>query len=349
MHPSDGAGLRDRNGDGRAATPPLIFPMLYSIDSFLARETAMSWIQISFTVDQSRAPLLEAALENAGALAVTLGDAGDRPLLEPPVGAMPLWEGVKATALFEDTPGAAEALADLARALAPLSLMAPTVERLEDRAWERVWLDDFRPTRFGRRLWVCPQGQTPCDPDAVVVDLDPGLAFGTGHHPTTALCLEWLDGADLTGKMVIDYGCGSGILAIAALKLGAAKAIALDHDPQALEATRSNGAANGVSDRLYVGLPGELDALAAGRVADVAVANILAGPLVELAPTIVGALRPGAEIALSGVLVEQADAVSAAYASAVRIGPVRAREDWVLICGAKRDAVTHHAQDVRCR
>jgi ribosomal protein L11 methyltransferase len=299
----------------------------------------MPWIQISFTVEQERAPLLEAALENAGALAVTLGDAGDDPQLEPPPGAMPLWEGVKVTALFADEPGAEAQVAAVAKALHPLAIAAPLVERIEDRAWERVWLDDFRPTRFGRRLWVCPQDQPPGDPDGIVVDLDPGLAFGTGHHPTTALCLEWLDGADLAGRTVLDFGCGSGILAIAALKLGAARAIAVDHDPQAIEATQANAAANGVSDRLAVGLPEDLAALSGGLPADLVVANILAGPLVDLAPTLLGALRPGGALALSGVLADQVEAVRAAYADQLELEPGRLREDWGLICGSKRPSV----------
>lgn len=308
----------------------------------------MPWIQISFTVEQERASLLEAALENAGALAVTLGDAGDDPQLEPPPGAMPLWEGVKVTALFADEPGAESEVAALAQALGPLALETPRLERIADRAWERVWLDDFRPTRFGQRLWVCPQGQPPGDPDGVVVDLDPGLAFGTGHHPTTALCLEWLDGADLAGRTVLDYGCGSGILAIAALKLGAAWAIAVDHDPQALEATHANAAANGVGERLTVCLP---DALGARLPADLAVANILAGPLVELAPRILASLRPGGALALSGVLAEQVATVAAAYAGAVRLDPVRQREDWALICGRKYAPdrpLASGAESIRC-
>jgi ribosomal protein L11 methyltransferase len=171
------------------------------------------------------------------------------------------------------------------------------------------------------------------------VDLDPGLAFGTGHHPTTALCLEWLDGADLAGRTLLDFGCGSGILAIAALKLGAARAIAVDHDPQAIEATRANAAVNGVSDRLAVGLPEDLAALSGGLPADLVVANILAGPLVELAPALLNALRPGGELALSGVLADQVETVRAAYADQLELAPARLRDDWGLIFGSKRASV----------
>ncbi len=295
----------------------------------------MPWLQISFTVEQDQAPLLEAALENAGALAVTLGDAGDDPQLEPPPGTMPLWDGVRLTALFDDDAAGRAQVAALAATLGSEALTPPVIERIEDRPWERVWLDEFAPTRFGRRLWVCPRGQRPdpvqTGPETVIVELDPGLAFGTGHHATTALCLEWLDTADLSGKTVLDYGCGSGILAIAALRLGAALAIAVDHDPQALEATRDNAAGNSVADRLEVYTPGDLPALTA----DVLVANILAGPLVELAPRLGELVAPGGSLALSGILEGQAAAVASAYSPDFDLAPPQLRDDWTLIAGRR--------------
>lgn len=311
----------------------------------------MPWLQITFTVERQGAPLMEAALETAGALAVTLCDAGDDPQLEPPPGATPLWEGVRVTALFENDSDSSARVEVLAAALGPRSHGPPVIETIADRAWERVWLDDFSPTRFGRRLWVCPQGQPASDPDAVVVDLDPGLAFGTGHHPTTALCLEWLDGADLHDRTLVDYGCGSGILAIAALKLGAACAIAVDHDPQAMDATQSNAAANGVAERLTLCRPEDLGDLATRPPADLVVANILAGPLVELAPTLIPLLRPGGALVLSGVLADQVPMVRAAYADAVSMEPVRLREDWALIWGVKRlpAASRPPAESATCR
>jgi ribosomal protein L11 methyltransferase len=301
-----------------------------------AADAHMPWLQISFDVARDQAEILEAALENAGALAVTLGDAGDDPQLEPPPGATPLWSGVRLTALFADDLEARGNLATLATALAPLALTPPIIEEIADRAWERVWLDDFAPTRFGRRLWVCPRGQRPesaeAGTDPVILELDPGLAFGTGHHATTALCLEWLDGVDLVGKTVLDYGCGSGILAIAALRLGASRALAVDHDPQALEATRDNAAENGVTDRLQVFYPQELHPMQA----DVLVANILAGPLVELAPRLTALVAPGGALALSGVLVGQAAEVATAYADGFDLEPTRIREDWTLITGRRK-------------
>ncbi|MCG6895593.1 MAG: 50S ribosomal protein L11 methyltransferase [Thiocapsa sp.] len=288
----------------------------------------MPWLQLSIEAHGPEAERIASRLDEAGALSVTLADAGDEPQLEPGPGETPLWTRVRVSALFTaDASG--EALVDaLARELGT----NPSVERIADQAWERVWLDTFKPTRFGRRLWVCPHGQAPDDRDARVVMLDPGLAFGTGQHATTALCLEWLDHVPLAGRTVLDYGCGSGILAIAALRLGAAAAIAVDHDPQALEATRDNALANAVADRISIYRPDELPGLSV----DVTVANILAGPLIELAPRLTRALRPGGGLAISGVLAGQVEAVSRAYAGAVLLAPARVREDWALISGLRR-------------
>ncbi|EGV16648.1 50S ribosomal protein L11 methyltransferase [Thiocapsa marina] len=300
----------------------------------------MGWLQLSIEVPKPDAEGIAAVLEDAGALSVTLADAADEPQLEPGPGETPLWSQVKVSALFDADPEGEAVVGRLVDQLVrePRSAGAcgPRVERIEDQVWERVWLDTFKPTRFGRRLWVCPHGQDPDDPEsvaeAVVVALDPGLAFGTGHHPTTALCLEWLDGTALDGKTVLDYGCGSGILAIAALRLGAARAIAVDHDPQALEATRDNALANGIADRLEIYGPDEMPELKV----DVTIANILAGPLISLAPRLVRSLRPGGALAVSGVLAEQVATVRAAYDERIELAPTRLREDWALICGTRR-------------
>lgn len=298
----------------------------------------MPWLELTFTVGRDQASLLEAALETAGALAVTLGDAGDDPLLEPPPGATPLWDAVRVTALFEHDPASRVRAEALSRGLAHLSLLPPELHTLADQPWERAWMDAFQPTRFGRRLWVCPVGQPAPDPEGVVVSLDPGLAFGTGSHPTTALCLGWLDGAELAGRTLLDYGCGSGILAIAALKLGAARVLAVDHDPQAIDATGENARANGVASGLWVGLPEDLADPTLPATTDLVVANILAGPLVELAPVLLARLAPGGALALSGVLADQVDAVRAAYADSVDLDETRLREDWALITGTRRGA-----------
>jgi len=291
----------------------------------------MPWIQVTFSTHRERTPLIEAALENAGALAVTLGDAADEPQLEPHPGTTPLWSQVTLTALFPDEPQALENARALARSLGHSLTAEPRFEQIQDQAWERAWLDDFAPTAFGRRLWVCPRGQPAGDPSAVVVELDPGLAFGTGHHPTTALCLRWLDGADLAGKSILDYGCGSGILAIAALRLGAAGAMAVDHDPQALEATRDNATRNRVAHHMHTCLPEEMPQ----EPADLLLANILAGPLIKLAPRLATLVRRGGAIALSGILREQIAEVENAYAPWFELDAPRTEGEWVLVSGRR--------------
>jgi ribosomal protein L11 methyltransferase len=300
----------------------------------------MGWIELELVVERTDAPLLEAALENAGALAVTLEECTSQQgpasgsvgaVLEPAPGATPLWEQLRIKALFDDSPEGQTQATAAAGALARYGLQAPSLHPLEERVWERVWLEGLAPQRFGRRLWVCPRGQQVAEPGAVVVDLDPGLAFGTGHHPTTALCLEWLDGTPLAGQTLIDVGCGSGILAIAALKLGAARAIAIDHDPQALEATLENAAANGVAEHLEVRAAEPLPT----QTADIVIANILAAPLVELAPALIALTKPGGLVALSGVLADQADAVASAYDAELSLEPHRQRDDWMLISGRR--------------
>ncbi len=207
------------------------------------------------------------------------------------------------------------------------------LEILEERAWERVWLDNFHPMRFGQRLWVCPTGQLPeGEEQSVVVKLDPGLAFGTGTHPTTELCLRWLDGAELANREVIDFGCGSGILAVAALKLGAARVFAVDHDPQAIDATRANAKKNDVSDRLEIGNEKTIP----HQPVDLLLANILAGTLIELKPRLAGLTRPGGSIVLSGILADQATWVSQAFEPDFIISRPRQQGDWVLIEGRRR-------------
>ena len=207
------------------------------------------------------------------------------------------------------------------------------VEQLEDKDWEREWMENFHPMKFGERLWICPSWREIPEPDAVNVMLDPGLAFGTGTHPTTALCLEWLEGLDLSGKTVIDFGCGSGILAIAAIKLGAEKVIGIDIDPQALQASRDNAERNGVADQLEVFLPQNQPE---GLIADVVVANILAGPLRELAPIIKGLVKPNGDLAMSGVLDTQAEDVANHYRDELHIDPIVEQSEWCRISGRKQ-------------
>jgi ribosomal protein L11 methyltransferase len=244
-----------------------------------------------------------------------------------------LWPTITLNALFDehcDRRGLIEALGDLLPWLEPDQL---SFNDVADQDWERAWMDQFKPMPFGRRLWIYPWNiEPPADDELVVVRLDPGLAFGSGTHPTTALCLEWLDGLDLAGKTITDYGCGSGILAIAALKLGAASAVGVDNDPQALTASADNAERNGVADRLALFLPEDVVAEAA----DVFIANILAGPLGELAPTFAAAAKPGAPFAISGILAGQQDELLQRYGEWFDELRVDTREDWVRISGRRR-------------
>lgn len=298
----------------------------------------MPFLELSLTVRAEQQPQVEEALEELGALSITLRDADaetpdEQAIFEPGVGELPLWPTITLNALFDadtDRRGLGEAVAELLPWVEPDQLAFAEVE---DQDWERAWMDQFQPMAFGHRTWIYPWNiEPPQDDDIVVVRLDPGLAFGSGTHPTTALCLEWLDSLDLNGKTVTDYGCGSGILAIAALKLGALSAVGVDNDPQALTASLDNAERNGVADRLTVCLPGDFDA----PPADVFVANILAGPLGELAPTFAAAAKPGAPFAISGILDGQQDELLARYAEWFDQLRVDRREDWVRISGRRR-------------
>jgi ribosomal protein L11 methyltransferase len=291
----------------------------------------MSWLQLSLDANENEAPLLEVLFENLGALSVTLGDAGDQALLETPPESQQLWQHTRVTALFDGEQDQRQLQDTLSNTLSKSLAAKLRWERIEERIWERVWLEHFKPMSFGRRLWVCPACEQISQPGSVVVQLDPGLAFGTGTHPTTALCLEWLDGQRLEGKTLIDYGCGSGILAIAALKLGATSAIAIDYDPQALQASRDNAKKNGVSEQLTTCLPEQ----APQQAADFLVANILAGPLIELAPQIAQRIRTEGQFALSGILQEQAKEVIAHYQPFAMLSPVKQCDEWILISGRK--------------
>jgi ribosomal protein L11 methyltransferase len=293
----------------------------------------MTFYEIEFPLATLGAESVEAALNDIGADSITFVDRGDEPVLEPKPGEVRLWSDTLVRALFREPSGAepleaARRLERLATALGPHITRSARVKAVQDRDWARVWLADWKSIRFGRRLWVCPHtAPPPQDPDAVVVRLDPGLAFGTGTHPTTALCLQILDSLPVAGRRVIDYGCGSGILGLAALKLGAAHVTAVDLDPQALIASRDNAIRNGVSACIDVQGVGD-DALAQ---AYCVMANILAGPLIELAPKLTAACEPGGYLLLSGLLKTQAYAVKAAYSGAFAMLQVVERDDWCCI------------------
>ncbi len=278
--------------------------------------------------------MLESLFERLGALSVTLTDAGDEPQLETAPGEERIWSETIVTGLFAGDTDKPSLEAAIRSAIGQLGIMAElTLEPLEDQDWERAWMENFHPMQFGEHLWIVPRDrQPPADAvDPVVVFLDPGLAFGSGTHPTTALCLQWLDSQDITGKRLVDFGCGSGILAIAALKLGAGSALGIDHDPQALIASEQNAQENGVAGRLTLT---ESNA-PVGAQADIVIANILASILIDLAEQIGSLVRPGGQIALSGILAEQAAAVMAAYSGSFELETPREQEGWVLIAGRR--------------
>ncbi|MFG0380791.1 50S ribosomal protein L11 methyltransferase [Pseudomonas sp. zbq_18] len=292
----------------------------------------MPWLQVRLAITPEQAETYEDALLGVGAVSVTFMDAEDQPIFEPDLGTTPLWSHTHLLALFEADTDPANLVAHL-QLLTGGELPAHEIEHIADQDWERSWMDNFQPMRFGQRLWIVPSWHAAPEPDAVNLLLDPGLAFGTGTHPTTALCLEWLDGQALTDCDVIDFGCGSGILAIAALLLGAPQARGTDIDPQALEASRDNASRNGIDPaRFPVYLPADLPQ----QPADVVVANILAGPLVSLAPQITALVKAGGRLALSGILAEQAAEVREAYAGAFDLDPTAIKDGWVRISGVKR-------------
>ncbi len=293
------------------------------------------WLQLTLEALDHAPEQLEDALLQAGALAVTLEDAGDQPVLEPAPGETPLWAHTRITGLFDAQTDIEVVKKQLRRFLHTSDLPECRLTALEERDWVRAWLDHFHPMRFGRRLWICPTCQTPPDPEAVNIRLDPGLAFGTGAHPSTALCLEWLDSANLRGQTLLDYGCGSGILAIAAARLGAQRVWAVDIDPQALMASDDNAAENEVEDRIELADPAELPA---ALTVDILIANILAGVLIRLAPELARRVKPGGRLALAGILEAHADAVQAVFNRDFIFGPRQQREDWVLLEGRRREA-----------
>jgi ribosomal protein L11 methyltransferase len=292
----------------------------------------MPWLQVRLAISPEQAETYEDALLEVGAVSVTFMDAEDQPIFEPDLNTTPLWSHTHLLALFEADTSAENVFAHL-QLLTGVALPEHQAEVIADQDWERSWMDNFHPMRFGQRLWIVPSWHAAPEPAAVNLLLDPGLAFGTGTHPTTALCLEWLDGQALDGLDVLDFGCGSGILAIAALLLGARHAVGTDIDVQALDASRDNAGRNGIAEqRLALYLPPQLPPVAA----DVLVANILAGPLVALAPQLASLVKPGGRLALSGILAEQGEEVAAAYAADFDLDPIALRDGWVRISGRRR-------------
>lgn len=292
----------------------------------------MPWLQIRFTATPDQVAPLVDALEAAGALSISVKGDDAELRLQAGLEETALWQHNNVTALFPDTTQAADVVQQLKAQLGTIPSLDRT-EYLADADWASAWMAHYRPLKVGRGLWICPSWLPAPDPAAVTIMLDPGLAFGTGDHPTTGLCLEWLAEQELRGRAVVDYGCGSGILGIAALKLGARVAYGTDIDPQALRVSQENAERNGVAARLKLSPP---EALPPDACADVVVANILARPLIELASRLARLVHTNGELLLTGLLREQTDDVRAAYANVFEF-EARQRGDWVMLVGRRRE------------
>lgn len=296
----------------------------------------MNWIQLRLTVEKNNVTELEEWLFANKASSVTYQDAENQPILEPGVGETPLWDKVITVALYGGTVDTKQIQSRLENNNNLWKqIHSSRWEVLEDKEWIRAWMDDYHPMQFGKRLWVCPSWEVAPDPEAVNIFLDPGLAFGTGTHPTTALCLEWLDEQVMPDQQLVDYGCGSGILAVAALKLGADKVTAVDYDPQALLATRENANRNKIAEqRLQVFLPEEYNPV----VADGLVANILAEPIRELAELFAAQVKPTGWVALSGILQYQTESIVNLYSQWFYMNEPVIMGEWALVSGIRRNS-----------
>lgn len=294
----------------------------------------MGLFSLTIDLDGLDADAVEAACFAAGAVSLSFTDQHDDPILEPAPGEFRLWPATRLQAIFDDAQADPATLGATLAAVLGVDAARVAQAPVAERAWEREWLKDFHPMRFGERLWIRPSHARVDAPGAVVVTLDPGLAFGTGTHPTTRLCLEWLDANLAPGCRAIDFGCGSGVLAVAAARLGARQVAAHDIDPQALLATGENAAANDVGARIAV----HADAADLEPGADLVLANILSGPLVQLAPRLAGLLAPGGALVLAGLLDEQAEEVMAAYAPRLALRPWRRLDGWTCLAGRRAAA-----------
>ena len=291
----------------------------------------MPWLQLIIPTNDTEADQLSDAMMDQGAVSVTLQDMQDQPMLEPAVGTTPMWSQTRVVGLFDASQDLKQVISNIEHQL-KIKIPDWKGEQLEDKDWVRAWMDDFKPMLFGEKLWVVPSTFEPPHPDAANILLDPGLAFGTGTHPTTSMCLEWLDANPPTGKDIIDFGCGSGILAIGAILLGAKHAEAIDLDPQALIATRDNAEKNNVSSNIDIYLPDDFP----NQQTPLLLANILASPLIELAPYFADLTLPQGDIVLSGILAEQAEGVLAAYKVNFDIQVWKRQGDWICLAGVRK-------------
>ena len=294
----------------------------------------MPWIQLKINAQAEHAEQIGDMLSANGAQAVTFVDAKDTPMYEPKPGEVMLWPDTQVIGLFDAEHNMSRVIHNLSLANVLGKNFLYKLDQLEDKDWEREWMENFHPIQFGKRLWICPSWRDVPDPDAVNVMLDPGLAFGTGTHPTTSLCLQWLDSLDVDSKTVVDFGCGSGILGIAALKLGAARVIGIDIDPQALLASQDNANRNQVGDRIELYLPDQQPQLQA----DIVLANILAGPLRDLRQIITDYCKPGGKLVLSGILENQAEEIASLYSADFESVEIAIEGEWARVSGTKRSA-----------
>ncbi|MFC4698599.1 50S ribosomal protein L11 methyltransferase [Glaciecola siphonariae] len=292
----------------------------------------MPWQQIKINVKAADAEALGDILHDMQAQAVTFIDAKDTPVYEPKPGEVLLWPDTQVIGLYDADFDIQAVIDELASHSFFEEGFHYVLDQLEDKEWEREWMENFHPMKFGERLWICPSWRDAPDPSAVNVKLDPGLAFGTGTHPTTSLCLKWLDAQTLEQSTMVDFGCGSGILAVAALKLGAKRVIGIDIDPQALLASEQNAANNEVADKLELYLPQSQPSLQA----DVVMANILAAPLKELSSVITGFCRPGTSLVMSGILLSQVNEVLSKYEQNFAFDAVVSEGEWVRLVGHRK-------------
>jgi ribosomal protein L11 methyltransferase len=297
----------------------------------------MNWQQLKIQIIPEHVDFIEPQLLAAGAVSITYLDAEDQPVFQEELDSTPLWDSLVLCALFEETTELGELLSWLGSNASIVNRASLEVEKIEDQAWERSWMDNFSAMQFGEKLWICPSWQEPPDPTATNIMLDPGLAFGSGSHATTALCLQWLATQDLQGKDIVDYGCGSGILAIAAALLDAQSVQGVDNDPQAVLATNDNCERNGLlQGRVGTFLPEEYDSISTPESVDILLANILAAPLLSLASKFASLVKPHGSIVLSGLLAEQADAITEVYSEWFEMSAAVQREDWIRLSGIKR-------------
>lgn len=292
----------------------------------------MAWWQLSVQSSAAELEQTEDSLLELGAVAITLSDAKDEPLYEPLPGDTPIWQHSIVTGLFTQQHPLEVLYDGLIQRLPEHQIHSAKKTIVDDQDWSRVHLKYFNPIRCAPKLWVVPSWHETPDPTAVNIQLDPGLAFGTGGHATTALCLSWLGENDIQGKSVIDYGCGSGILAIAAYKLGASELRSVDIDPQALDASRENAKRNDIDPALLnITLPENFKS----DPVDLLMANILSGPLVGFAPRFSELVKPGGRILLSGILETQADDIKQAYQPYFELDPITVKEDWIRVSGTR--------------